>query len=93
MVNLDKFKEEASSGQKQTHITYPNPDHNDSRGDYAEVDVMRRHYNAALFLKNSAINRKVIVGEFMCAIEQAQKTGSEEPIEEFFEGLMSQSEE
>lgn len=87
MTGLDDYTNDGQGKQKQTHITLYNPDHPDSRGDYAEEERMREHYRAAKSLKDSPVNRKKIVGDFLVAVEKQVVQNEEDTIEEFLEDL------
>lgn len=87
MTGLDEYSTEGEGQQKQTHITLSNPDHPDSSSDYADHETMQEHFRAAQAIKNSSINRKMLVGDFLVAIEKEVVQGEEEAIEEFLQTL------
>ncbi|GGJ15339.1 hypothetical protein GCM10008995_26460 [Halobellus salinus] len=87
MTGLEDYTDDRQSQQKQTHITFSNVDHPDSRGDYAEEEKMRKHYQAAKSLKDTSVNRKRIVGDFLVAVDKEVTQGNEGAIEELFEGF------
>jgi hypothetical protein len=84
MTGFDDYRD-GEGQQKQTHITMSNPDHPESTADYADSDVMEEHFRAAKALKNSPINRKKIVGDFLVAVEKEVVEGNEGAIEEFLQ--------
>lgn len=87
MTRLEDYTDDRQSQQKQTHITFSNVDHPDSRGDYAEEERMRKHYLAAKSLKDTSVNRKKIVGDFLVAVEKEVVQNEEDAIEEFLEAF------
>lgn len=87
MTGLEDYTDDRQSQQKQTHITFSNVDHPDSRGDYAEEERMRKHYRAAKSLKDTSVNRKKIVGDFLVAVEKEVVENEEDAIEEFLEAF------
>lgn len=84
---LDDYTKEDSGAQKQTHITFSNPDHPESSANYATEEEMREHFRAANSIQNTGINRKKLVGDFLAAVEQEHVQGHEGAIEEFFASL------
>jgi chaperonin cofactor prefoldin len=48
---------------------------------------MRKHYRAAKSLKDTSVNRKKIVGDFLVAVEKEVVENEEDAIEEFLEAF------
>jgi hypothetical protein len=80
-MTFDKYKETGGNAQKQTHVTFNNPDHPDNEID-DEEEQRRRWYNAAKSVQSSELNRRALVGDFLVAVD-------EDRVEEF---LREQSE-
>lgn len=87
MTGLDDYIGDGENQQKQTHITLSNPDHPESEGGYAEEERMREHFRAAKSLKNTRIDRKKIVGDFLVAVDEEVVQDEEGAIEEFLEAF------
>ena len=87
MTGLDDYTDDGQSQQKQTHITFSNPEHPDSNVDYAGKEEMKEHFRAAKSLNNSPVNRKKIVGDFLVAVEREVVQNEEDAIEEFLEAF------
>ncbi|WP_435183020.1 hypothetical protein [Halobellus sp. EA9] len=85
MTGLDDYIGDGENQQKQTHITLSNPDHPESEAGYAEEERMKKHFRAAKSLKNSPIDRKKIVGDFLVAVDKEVVQNKEGAIEEFLE--------
>lgn len=86
-MSLDDYLEQSGTEQKETHITMSNPDHPDNTASYADHKVMKKHFDAAIAIQNSSIDRKMIVGEFLSAVEMDLGTDSNENLVEFFNEL------
>jgi hypothetical protein len=86
-MGIDSFSTEDSSQQKQTHISFGNPDHPDVSATYADEEAQKRHFEAATGLQNTEVNRKLIAGEFLHAVHQEATGQNPNAIEEFFEEL------
>jgi len=84
---LDDYSDDNSSQQKQTHVTFTNPDHPDTSANYAEDDTVREHFRAANGVQNSGVNRTAIVGDFLVAIEEDLNSEDGNAVEEFLEEL------
>lgn len=87
MTGLDDYIDEGKEQQKQTHITFPNPDHPDTSGNHASDERMREHFRAANAVQDSRVNRKAITGDFLIAVDQALHEDNPEALEEFFNEL------
>lgn len=87
MTQFDEYTDDGEGQQKQTHITMSNPDHPDSTADYADEDTIKERFEAAKALKNSPINRKKIVGDFLVAVEKEVVRSEEGAIEEFLQAF------
>lgn len=87
MSGLDSYVDEGENQQKQTHVTFPNPDHPDTSGNHASQEDMRAHFRAANAIQDSQVNRKAIVGDFLVAVDAALHENNEEALEEFFSRL------
>lgn len=87
MTGLEDYTDDGQGQQKQTHITLYNPDHPESEGGYAEEERMRKHFRAAMSLKNSRIDRKKISGDFLVVVEKEVVENEEDAIEEFLESF------
>ena len=87
MTGIDDYTDAAEGQQKQTHITMSNPDHPGSTADYADDATMKEHFQAAKSLKNSSINRKKIVGDFLVAVEKEAVRKEEGAIEDFLQAF------
>lgn len=71
IMAFDKYKETGGSAQKQTHVTFNNPDHPDIEVDDEErEEQMRRWYKAAKNVQSSELNRRAIVGDFLVAVDE-----------------------
>lgn len=88
-MSLDSYIDEDDSQQKQTHVTFPNPDHPDTSGSHASEEDMRQHFRAANAIQDSRINRKAIVGDFLVALDEEVHEGDGEALEEFIDELTS----
>lgn len=87
MPGLNSYAEEGGSAQKQTHITIPNPSHEDVDNLYTDEGTVQEHFNAANAVQNSQFDRKQLTGDFLVAVEKAN-SGDEE-VEEALEALLS----
>lgn len=86
-MDMDEFADSSDNQQKSTHITYENPDHPDMSPSYTDQETARSHFQAVKAIQNSRIDRRLIVGEFLRAIEAQELRDDEDAIEEFFERL------
>jgi hypothetical protein len=86
-MGIDNFSTEDSSQQKQTHISFGNPDHPQVNATYADEEAQKRHFEAATGLQNTGINRKLIAGEFLDAVYKEVNGENPDAIEEFLEEL------
>ena len=86
-MDAKDFIAEDQQQQKQTHITFDNPDHPDTSAGYTTDEKARQHFNAANSIQQSPIDRKMIVGDFLVAIEEELKNEDSDAIQEFFERL------
>jgi len=86
-MGLDNYANDGQSQQKQTHVTFPNPDHPETSGTHASQEDMREHFRAANAIQDSRINRKKIVGDFLVAVDQAAHSDNPEALEEFMAEL------
>jgi len=82
IMAFDKYKETGGSAQKQTHVTFNNPEHPDiDVSDEEEEERMRQWYKAAKSVQSSDIDRRAIVGDFLVAVH-------EDRIEEFIQAQL-----
>jgi hypothetical protein len=86
-MGIDNFSTEDNSQQKQTHISFGNPDHPDVSATYADDEAQKRHFEAATGLQNTEVNRKLIAGEFLDAVYKEASGEDPNAIEEFLERL------
>lgn len=86
-MSLDDYANNESSQQKQTHVTFTNPDHPDTSASYADDDTVREHFRAANAVQNSGVNRTAIVGDFLTAVQEDLNSEDGGAVEEFLEGL------
>jgi len=91
-MGLDDYVNQGESQQKQTHITLANPDHPEASGSYADDDTMRRHFRAANSVQDSPINRKMIVGDFLVALDEDLHEEDSDALVEFLESLIEEEE-
>ena len=89
-MGLDDYVNQGESQQKQTHITLANPDHPEASGSYADDDTMRRHFRAANSVQDSPINRKMIVGDFLVALDEDLHEEDSDAFVEFLESLVDE---
>jgi len=87
MSGLDSYTEDGGNAQKQTHITFQNPDHEDYTGSYADDEVVGQHFAAANAIQSSALSRKMLVGDFLTAVQDEHINGNEGAISDFLESL------
>lgn len=70
-MTFDNYKETGGSAQKQTHVTFNNPEHPDNEvSDDEDEERVRRWFEAAKSVKSSDINRRAIVGDFLVAVDE-----------------------
>jgi hypothetical protein len=86
-MGIDEYLNEGDSVQKQTHVTFANPDHPDTSVTYADDAKVREHFQAANALQDSPINRKLITGDFIAAVNEDLGSDGNEALEAFFEEL------
>lgn len=86
-MSLDDYIEQGDAQQKQTHVTFPNPDHPDTSGNHASEEDMRAHFRAANAIQDSRVNRKAIVGDFLVAIDAVLHEGDDSALEDFVREL------
>ena len=89
MTNPDDYLDSGKNQQKQTHITFSNPDHPETSVDYAAEERIEAHFQAAKSLKQSTVNRRLLVGDFLVAVEKEVVQGEEGAIEEFLESVVT----
>lgn len=92
MTGLNSYAEEGNSAQKQTHITIPNPSHEDNDNLYADEEDVQRHFDAANAVQNSNLDRKRLVGDYLSAVSEAQN-GNFDALEDLFDTLTAEDEE
>lgn len=85
MTDLDDYLESGKNQQKQTHVTFSNPDHPEASVDYADDERIKAHFQAAKSLKQSTVDRKKLVGDFLVAVEREMVQGEQGAIEDFLE--------
>lgn len=84
MPSLDSYIQDGDETQKQTHVTFNNPDHEDYKAREGEdIEQIRRRFNAANSIQSSSIDRTAIVGDFLIALEEEHMRGEEGAVEEF----------
>jgi hypothetical protein len=86
-MGLEDYSAGGDGQQKQTHITFGNPDHPDMDPNYADEEAVRNHFRAANAIQDSSVDRKLIVGDFLVAVQQAVDNDDDEALTEFFESL------
>ncbi len=87
-MGIEEYTSKGSTGtQKSTHIALPNPKHPDSEVDYVDEKLAAEYFRAALSLKNSEINRKQLIGDFLVAVNREHVQEEEGALEEFLEKL------
>lgn len=89
-MGLEDYSAGGDGQQKQTHITFGNPDHPDVDPNYADEESVRTHFRAANAIQDSPVDRKLIVGDFLAAVQEATDNDNEEAIEEFLESLIGE---
>lgn len=89
MTDPDDYLDSGKNQQKQTHITFSNPEHPEATVDYAGDERIKRHFQAAKSLKQSTANRKLLVGDFLVAVEKEIVHDEEGAIEEFLESVVT----
>lgn len=87
MTGLNSYAEEGGSAQKQTHITIPNPSHEDVDNLYTDEGTVQEHFNAANAVQNSQFDRKNLTGDFLVAVNRANN--GDEEVEEAVNTLLS----
>jgi hypothetical protein len=88
MGGLDDYRSSGRGQQKQTHVTFPNPQHPDVSADYADDETMEQHFRAANNVQDSAVDRKLICGDFLAAIDEMQQEDDNEALRTFFHELL-----
>lgn len=86
-MGLEDYSSDGQEQQKQTHVTFGNPDHPDVEPSYTDDDSARNHFRAANAIQDSPVNRKEIVGDFLVAVQDEIDGDNEEALAEFFEEL------
>lgn len=88
MLN-DYKKGEHEDEPEQTYITFVNPDHegNEDKNFDEEVHTRERFQAAMYSMRN--LDRTGIVGDFLIAAVESERTGDKRHIEEFFRTLVS----
>jgi len=86
-MGVDKFLDLDQEAQKQTTVVFENPEHEDVTPGDIPSGKMKDHFEAADTIKNSKINRQLIVGEFMDALVEFMETEDEKALEDFFDEL------
>jgi hypothetical protein len=89
MTDPDDYLDSEENQQKQTHITFSNPDHPETSVDYAADERLEAHFQAAKSLKESSVNRKLLVGDFLVAVENEVVQGEDGAIEDFLESVVT----
>ena len=87
-MTIDDYLESNKTQQKQTHVTFDNPDHEKTTISHTDEETAKKHFRAANAIQNSRVNRRVIVGDFLVALDEEMSNEDSDAIEEFFEKLM-----
>jgi len=67
---------ESHSTQQRTNIEFENPSHPDKSAAYTSEEDAQAYFNAAVAAKSWPANRKVLIGEFLLAVEAFNDDGS-----------------
>lgn len=86
-MGLEDFSNGSSSTQKQTHLSFGNPEHEDVSQTYADDESQQRHFDAATGLQNSPYNRKMLAGEVLSAVYKGYMGQGTEDIDEMINVL------
>lgn len=71
----------------QTHITFTNPENPETDASYADDETMQEHFDAAMSIKRSQIDRRIITGDFLVAVSEELNDPESNAIREFFERI------
>lgn len=80
----------SDSSQQRTNIELVNPAHPDKDPSYASYDDALRYFQAGTGAKDWPSDRKVLVGEFLCATETLHEEGDSSDLENFISILLGQ---
>ena len=89
---LDNYSndDESSGGPKKTtYYQFENPSHPDSK-EFADPDVAQRHFDAAQYVQSQlGTDRHGLVGEFLVAVEELDRSDDDGPLKDLVEKLRS----
>lgn len=87
-MGIDDYLSQDETQQKETHITLSNPEHPETSASYADEETIREHFDAAITIQNSAVDRTMVTGEFLVALEKFMEDEDPEHLREFCSQLV-----
>jgi len=82
-MGIDDYLSQDATKQKETHITLSNPEHPENNVSYADDNTVRKHFDAAIAVQNSPVDRTMVVGEFLAALDEYMEDEDPEHLREF----------
>lgn len=79
------------SQQQRTNIEFENPDHPDQSPAYTSMESAKSYFNAAVAAKDWPSDRKVLIGEFLLAVQDLHVNGDSDRLVQFMEKLTGKS--
>lgn len=91
-MGVDDFSEDSTTnedtGPKTTYYQFQNPDHPGTKDSFNNPEKAREHYDAARSIQEElGTDRHHLVGEFLSAVDEMNRTGDEEQLHDFIETL------